>query len=512
MNSVVQDQSEPRIQAYPPAKVWTRERNQPFTVKISHWMYDHPTTRKAMKVAAYILGTAVVGAAAFVPTVFATIGLIATGTLVLGITYLASRILKCLVPIRHDMKDLAFRPDKLEKAGKVLGELYYDGLVPILKINSLEPKEAGYTQGYLLQEAISSLRANAEFCIFTLGRQKRPSEFLAVLNTVKSVLPNRFLLELEGMVEGYNAKKGRFEKSICLDDLIYLQLMPDAMYFHVENFKGIAKRQNRSPESEAPFVSAQAVACTLLGLQNQEGAPLIARTMDWASFGIAGKCSLIISRLYETGMRTAEVGIPGLVGTLTGVNSRGVSVAMNVTGYPGKVDTVEGIPSSFYNRMVLEQCASFDEAAQFVASHRALGPYHLTITDPTKSGTFSLYQKHDWTGNWQKDKDNSYCLRLLSNQIPLITTNCSCTPTKFPMFNSRYREEKIKEYLDKNKNIENTKEILKLSQSIPWVNNHLTTHRVLMGHQTLEVAFDNAWAGERALHSVDLRNLFAVQS
>lgn len=510
MTSHIENQPKPIINIYPPAKVWTRWKNQPSIIKLNHWMYDHPTARKAMKIAAYILGAALIGAAAFAPPISAVMGLIAAGIVIIGISYLAARILNCLVPMRHDMKDLAFGPDKLEKQGKVLGELYYDGLVPILKINTVDPKEAGYTQGYLLQQAISALRANAEFCIFTLARQKRPSQVVKALNAVKSKIPERFLLELEGIVEGYNAKKGRFEKSISLDDLLYLQLMPDAMYFHVENFKEIADKQKHSSLNEAPAVPAQAVACTLLGLQNQDGAPLIARTMDWQSFGIAGKFSLVISRLQINGIRTAEVGIPGLIGTLTGVNNKGVSVAMNVTGYQGKVNTIEGIPSSFYNRMTLEECSSFDEAEAFVESHRSLGPYHLTVSDSTRSGTFSLYQKKNWTNNWNEDRGNGYRLRLLSNEDPLITTNCSCTPQQHDMFNGRHRETRIKEYLDENQQIKNTKELLKYSQSIPWVNNHLTTHRVLMGHQTLEVSFDNAWAGDRDLHSVNLGKLFAA--
>lgn len=245
-------------------------------------------------------------------------------------------------------------------------------------------------------------------------------------------------------------------------------------------------------------------------MPDAEGAPLMARTMDWMSFGVAGKFSLVISRVNpETGIRTAEVGIPGLVGTLTGVNNKGVSVAMNVTGYTGKITSIEGMPTTFYNRMVLENSSSFDEAEQHIATHKAMGPYHLTVADSTKCGTFSTYQGDDWKGNWSKDKHNDVWLRMMNKSEPLVTTNCSCTPEKHDMFAGQHRERVIEQYLYANREVQDVKAVLAHSQAIPLVNNQITTHRGLVGHNTLEVAFDNAYAGDRPLQPVNLPKVFA---
>jgi|GEM_PF-1694596 len=491
------------------AKEWTARKDicSSRAIRVQHILYDHPTVRKVAKIAAYLFGAgiAVAGvamAAAFSPSIPAVVGCLVggalSGALIAGVTYAVSRVLDCMHPMRHEMKNHAFTPDKLEKNGELLGELYYDGDVPVLKIETQDPYEAGYTQGWLLRKSLTALRRNIEFVLFTLDRRQRPAEIQAVLESVKAKVPERFLRELEGLVDGYNAKKGLFAKSVTVDDLLFMQLMPDDMYFDPKKI-----------DSERAQALSQTVACTLTALHDEKGVPVMARTMDWPSFGNAGALSLIVSRKNpNTGIRIAEVTIPGLMGTLTGVNSEGLSVAMNVTGYVSEIDTIEGIPSIFYNRLVLENCRTFGQAKTFVNRHQPLGPYHLTVADKTKAGTFSMYQEEEWDGEWQTDKDSGHKLRMLKKERPLITTNCSCTPRKCDMFMGLERKRRIKEYLAENNNIGDSRQVLKGTQSLPWVNNHLTTHRVLMGAHTLEVALDNAWAGDQKLHAVDLTRVF----
>ncbi|MCE5318508.1 MAG: hypothetical protein LLG04_14245 [Parachlamydia sp.] len=47
--------------------------------------------------------------------------------------------------------------------------------------------------------------------------------------------------------------------------------------------------------------------------------------------------------------------------------------------------------------------------------------------------------------------------------------------------------------------------------ALPYINNTLTTHKIVMLPQSrkMRVAFDNAFAGKRALHELDTTALFA---
>lgn len=498
--------TEEQLSVYPSASTWTKWRNiSPLSLRAHYWLYDHPKARKAAEVASYIIGAGIIVGACFTPALPAAIGLATVGALIVGITYAASKILNCIVPKPHDMQIHAFRPEKLERNGKLLGELYYDNHVPILKIHSEDAYNAGYTQGYLLKEALSDLRSNVEFCLFTLAREKRASKIRNILDAIKDKIPQKIILELQGLADGYNARKSYFDKAITLDDLLYLQLMPDKTYFK----PGKIKIGEQVVESQ-PLIQLQTAACTVIGLHDKDGTPTLARTMDWPSFGKAGTLSLIVSRTNPTnGIRTAEVTVPGLIGTLTGVNSSGLTTSMNVTKYENGITTIEGIPAALYNRMVLEECESLGQVETFVGTHQPLGPYHLTVSDQAKAGTFSMYQQKDWSGNWSEDRNNGHLLRLLETEKPLVTTNCSYNSNQTDMFNGKARETLIQQYLQENSHIQKPRDVLEHSQSIPWVNNHLTTHRVLLGSKTLEVAFDNAWAGDRALHSLNLSEIFS---
>lgn len=495
-----------KLWVYPSAGKWTTNTTYfPLFFRVNYLLYDHPVTRKVVEIAAYVIGAAVVVAACFTPAIPTLIGLASVGTLVIVVTYVASKILNCLVPKSHDMKIHAFHPEKCERNGKLLGELYYDNDVPVLKVHSNSNYDAGYAQGYLLKEALSDLRTNIDFFLFTLSREKKASEIRDVLNAIRNKIPQRFVLEMQGLVDGYNERKSYFDKTITFDDVLYLQLMPDKTYFK----PGMMKVNAPAVKSQA-LIQTSTVACTVIGLHDKQGVPLLARMMDWLSFGKAGTFSLIISRINSaTGIRTAEVTVPGLIGTLTGVNSFGLTTSMNVIEYEKGITSIEGIPTTFYNRMMLEECKSFDQAKTFVNAHKPLGPYHLTVSDQKEAGTFSMYQKEDWTGDWDNDKDNTHLLRLLTTEKALITTNCSCNPTKTDMFNGEIREAFIEKYLQKNRHIQEPRNVLEKSHSIPLVNNFLSIHRVILSSTTLEVAFDNAWAGDRTLHPLKLTEIFA---
>lgn len=68
----VAPQTPPTLFISPPAKVWTKEKKFG-AYRINHWLYDHPTTRKVAKAAAYVLGAALVASAALVTPVGAVI-------------------------------------------------------------------------------------------------------------------------------------------------------------------------------------------------------------------------------------------------------------------------------------------------------------------------------------------------------------------------------------------------------------------------------------------------------
>lgn len=111
--------------------------------------------------------------------------------------------LDIFVPPHHDMKTHVFKPGQCEG-----GKLYYESDVPILSLNSDDPYKAGMTHGYLCGDAISRVTKRFDLVLHTLARQPRASQLLPeLLEGILQEIPERYLDEMKGLLDGYNKRK-----------------------------------------------------------------------------------------------------------------------------------------------------------------------------------------------------------------------------------------------------------------------------------------------------------------
>ncbi|HEV8050943.1 MAG TPA: hypothetical protein VGP47_00495, partial [Parachlamydiaceae bacterium] len=88
---------------------------------------------------------------------------------------------------------------------------------------------------------------------------------------------------------------------------------------------------------------------------------------------------------------------------------------------------------------------------------------------------------------------------------PLVTLNYRYKPQAHSnMHNSKARLKAISNHFKKKAPLAN-------ALALPYVNNSLTTHSVVMNPKThsFKVAFDNAYSGKEPLHNVSTAALFA---
>jgi hypothetical protein len=171
------------------------------------------------------------------------------------------------------------------------------------------------------------------------------------------------------------------------------------------------------------------------------------------------------------------------------MNRSGLSLAMNVCS--GKTREIKGMPAALYNRACLDKCQTTLDVEEFVRQNQPLGPYHLTVADSEIAESIHFYQ----------GPQKSHVFRYLKDASPLSTLNCCYTPEPFgDLHNSTERQRLIDQFFKEDHPIE---EVL----SLPFVNNWITTHRVVMepGPKTFKVAFDNAFAGKAPLHTVSTK-------
>jgi hypothetical protein len=157
----------------------------------------------------------------------------------------------------------------------------------------------------------------------------------------------------------------------------------------------------------------------------------------------------------------------------------------------------------FYNRRCLESCSSVEEATSFVQTQDPLGPYHLSVADEIQAKSFHFFQGE----LTDKKRRGSHFTREGDGNF-LITANCNYTKEGLVgELHSIKRHAVLDAYFqDALCHVEDRERILEAAFSLPYVNNDLTIQTVIMQPRLrkMKVAFDNAFAGGRKLHQVDV--------
>jgi hypothetical protein len=389
------------------------------------------------------------------------------------------------------------------------GSLYYEDDLPILALDyDSSPFQAGKAHGYLCGGAINELLKRFDLMLHTLGRRPRAYQLPNALAKIRAQIPAQYLEEMAGVVEGYKEwskeqRFWRFPKGLTIDDLLLFHLIPDSLHFNPQSFEHMDEElPNLVPSSEFPIegegLSNGSVGCSTIIVKGARE-PLMVRNMDWYSFGKVGTLSLLVHRKYRNGASTVEVGIPGLIGTITGMNNHRLSAVMNVCS---KITTkINGPPACLYNRLCLETCSTVEEVKAFTRKNSPLGAYHLIVTDRAAGASIHFHQSYSID-------NNPHLYRTLTPEMSALSTlNCRYNPEPIPgshIYYGEARQRVINYFLTHRR-----EEPFEMMRQFPPVNGWLTTHSVLMGpYLGLYVAFDNAFAGDAPLHKVPLEKLF----
>lgn len=469
--------------------------------KAAYWIYNHPAIVKTVEISGMCLGAAaclILSPAVFKASKLGAVACALIGALTAAVTFVAYKVLDIVVAPHHSMETHVFTP-AVFKAGR----LYYQGNTPILELQSDDPYEAGLAHGYLMGRPLDDLLGQLKF-IKRLAGMPEAQQIPKTLQSIREKLLPEHLRELEGLVAGYKqwSQEHKWSKQeVTVDDLILFHLMPDSLHFRPADVEPRLKDEQKKPD-ENPL------GCTVVIDQDEKEGMVFGRNMDWPSFGVFGRYSLVINRKYAgQKFSTAEIGMPGFVGTLTGMNEHGFSLAMNVCS--GNSGSVRGVPAAFFNRACLESCQSVQEATDKIGLESPLGSYHLNTADAQGAKSFHFYQG---SGN------DLHVVREWQAGQPLITTNCKYTSggrKTAHMHCSAEREKIIQDLFDgaaaqvQADALQKAK-LVEASLTLPHVNNSITTHTVVMYPQAMKMkaAFDNAYSAKAPLREIDLEPLF----
>ena len=135
---------------------------------------------------------------------------------------------------------------------------------------------------------------------------------------------------------------------------------------------------------------------------------LHSHNLDWNNLGGIGNFVVTVFRTNpERGrFRTVRVDFPGMVGTLSIINEKGISLAFNQLGF--SKGNVKGLPVLIALRDIAETCATFAEADKRVRGMPEGMPFCIGLAD-AKSLKCAVYER-DREGNIFVRKPQSFVL------------------------------------------------------------------------------------------------------
>ncbi len=138
------------------------------------------------------------------------------------------------------------------------------------------------------------------------------------------------------------------------------------------------------------FDLKKVLQCTTVCSQKRNG--FFARNLDFPSFGVLHRHSIVVSLPAEDGHAFSMVTFPGFVGVLSGINSKGLSCA--VMEVYGKGYEAGNMPFAFALRRVLETCGTLEEADRFFSTHLTTTGNNVMVCDAAgNAGVFELTPK-----------------------------------------------------------------------------------------------------------------------
>ncbi|HPF38178.1 MAG TPA: C45 family autoproteolytic acyltransferase/hydrolase [Phycisphaerae bacterium] len=218
----------------------------------------------------------------------------------------------------------------------IRGELTQVDGVRVLRVTG-DAADRGFAHGYLMAREIIDL-IDGYLQAKDVSGGPRQFEALARGLTHVMAVPSPFLVEIDGMLAGIekrldgNTTIPLLNRKLTRNDLVVMNCVPDAVGFGCSSFMAWGNR-------------------------TKDGKTITGRNLDWHSIDALRNTQLVIAHIPAKDSKEAawlSVAWPGMIGCLTGMNERGVTLSMHDGPTKRGVDGVEATPRGFALRMALE--------------------------------------------------------------------------------------------------------------------------------------------------------------
>jgi predicted choloylglycine hydrolase len=246
------------------------------------------------------------------------------------------------------------------KHGK--GELRVINGLPVLIVEGT-PEEMGEQAGQLVKSPLKRVLGAAPTMLKLFGYADRMKEVLKTSNAMVPQFPPEHLRELETLIKTAGVDR---------DLLFFGQTFPD-----------ITKIGGCSTLIVDPERSAT-------------GKPMFGRNLDYPTFGLLERYSLVVVYRPKGKHAFAAVTFPGMVGVISAMNDAGLAVAA-LESYSSKDEAPrfdpEGVPYILIFRRMMEECTTVAEAEKLLRSVKRATMNNLAICDKKGGAVFEITSK-----------------------------------------------------------------------------------------------------------------------
>ncbi len=163
--------------------------------------------------------------------------------------------------------------------------------------------------------------------------------------------------------------------------------------------------------------------------RSRTGGVLFGRNLDFPSFGHLDRLSLLTVYRPEGRNAFASVGFPVLGGVVSGINEKGVGLAVHIVGssadHAPRLNLL-GMPLFTTCRRVLEECSTLEEAEKLIAGFRYVSPLLIVACDKRRAAVFEITTRQVVT-------------RRAEDHLLACTNHYRSGPLRVTTFCDRYR-------------------------------------------------------------------------
>lgn len=241
--------------------------------------------------------------------------------------------------------------------------LEYIGDVPVLYVAG-DPKQIGRQQGALLGDAVRRLTSFPQTVARGLGLEQQIERVLEQGEMLWRRAGDDHSQELTALAE---------EAKVDLKLLIGANTLMDVYRAGWGCSSLIVLSPNRGAKS-----------------------PLFARNLDFPSFGMLHRFSLVTVYCPDGKQAFATVGFAGLIGALSGMNESGLAIAVHnvyCSADGSHLFSREGAPYTLVFRRILEECKTVDDVEKVLRSSPRSTMLNLAACDPKTAAVFEITPK-----------------------------------------------------------------------------------------------------------------------